>query len=34
MYRGNFVHNKPHGKGEMTWPDQSKYVGEFENGMM
>ena len=21
IYRGNFVHNKPHGKGEMTWPD-------------
>jgi len=18
----------------MTWPDQSKYIGEFENGMM
>ena len=34
IYKGQFEENQPSGMGEMTWPDQSKYVGEFKEGMM
>ena len=34
IYKGFFEENQPCGMGEMTWPDQSKYTGEFYNGMM
>lgn len=31
-YKGEWRHNKPHGRGEETWPDGTKYKGEFING--
>ena len=34
IYKGQFEENQPCGMGEMTWPDQSKYIGEFKEGMM
>lgn len=35
VYTGEVaLNNVPHGKGEATWPDGSKYAGEFFNGML
>jgi hypothetical protein len=31
-YEGQFEDNEMHGKGKMTWPDQSRYEGDFKNG--
>lgn len=33
IYEGEFQHNKFHGKGKLTWPNQKAiYTGDFING--
>lgn len=33
-YRGEFVKEKRHGKGEQVWPDNRSYEGDFKEDMM
>jgi hypothetical protein len=32
-YRGETLNNKPHGKGSVTWPDGSRYSGDWKEGL-
>ena len=34
VYQGDFVADKPEGKGQMSWPDGSVYEGEFLRGKL
>lgn len=31
-YKGEFKDGKPHGQGQMQWPDGRRYVGQWEAG--
>lgn len=31
-YVGEFLDNKMHGRGSLTWPDRRQYIGEWRNG--
>jgi hypothetical protein len=33
MYKGYYIHGKPHGKGEYYWANGATYKGEFVNGV-
>ncbi len=32
LYEGQWVDNRPHGEGTLTWPDGLEYSGEFKDG--
>ena len=34
LYKGELKFDKKHGKGEITWKDHSKYIGDWNEGVI